>query len=170
MYTSVELWLLNLEVFYRNCIVALLMCNISKCFIMPCYQACLVCVNFSGTLQNFSSFQISWCFSLHIFLICVIFLCSTFLYLYCIFFSLYIIFHVYCRFSSPDSINQLPGWVKPYVNKCQNFGKTLKDIAVFFKTAEQMVTMICDKSKFITFWVLIFISKFIFCVDLSSFM
>lgn len=43
------------------------------------------------------------------------------------------------RFSSPESINQLPVWVKPYVNKCQNFGKTLKDISVFFKTAEQMM-------------------------------
>lgn len=41
------------------------------------------------------------------------------------------------RFSSPDSISQLPIWVRPHVIKCQNFGQALKDIMVFFKTAEQ---------------------------------
>ncbi|CAG2219451.1 RTEL1 [Mytilus edulis] len=51
------------------------------------------------------------------------------------------------RFSSPDSISQLPIWVRPNVQKCQNFGQALKEITVFFKTAEQKMPASKPKKK-----------------------
>ncbi|XP_076079932.1 regulator of telomere elongation helicase 1-like isoform X1 [Mytilus galloprovincialis] len=51
------------------------------------------------------------------------------------------------RFSSPDSISQLPIWVRPNVQKCQNFGQALKEITVFFKTAEQKMPATKPKKK-----------------------
>ncbi|XP_033737799.1 regulator of telomere elongation helicase 1-like [Pecten maximus] len=41
------------------------------------------------------------------------------------------------RFSYQNSVNQLPIWVRPNVNKYSSFGQSLKDIMVFFKTAEK---------------------------------
>lgn len=45
------------------------------------------------------------------------------------------------RFNSPDSLNQLPVWVRPHVNKCPQFGLAMRDIMLFFKTAEKMVSL-----------------------------
>ncbi|XP_060083627.1 regulator of telomere elongation helicase 1-like, partial [Ylistrum balloti] len=41
------------------------------------------------------------------------------------------------RFSYENSLKQLPIWVRPHVNKYSTFGQSLKDIMVFFKTAEK---------------------------------
>ena len=43
------------------------------------------------------------------------------------------------RFANPDAVRQLPVWVRPHVNKYDAFGQALKDVMVFFKTAEKMV-------------------------------
>lgn len=41
------------------------------------------------------------------------------------------------RFSYDNSVKQLPIWVRPNVNKYSSFGQSLKDLMVFFKTAEK---------------------------------
>ena len=46
---------------------------------------------------------------------------------------------LHCRFSSPESINGLPMWIKPHVTKYDNFGRAVKDMLTFFKVAEKMV-------------------------------
>ncbi|XP_060608338.1 regulator of telomere elongation helicase 1-like [Ruditapes philippinarum] len=43
------------------------------------------------------------------------------------------------RFANPDAVRQLPVWVRPHVNKYDAFGLALKDVMVFFKTAEKMM-------------------------------
>lgn len=46
---------------------------------------------------------------------------------------------LHCRFSSPESINGLPMWIKPHVTKYDSFGRAVKDMLNFFKVAEKMV-------------------------------
>ncbi|XP_056017158.1 regulator of telomere elongation helicase 1-like isoform X2 [Ostrea edulis] len=41
------------------------------------------------------------------------------------------------RFAGEASVRQLPVWVRPHVNKYDVFGRALRDMIVFFKTAEQ---------------------------------
>ncbi|KAK7488471.1 hypothetical protein BaRGS_00020256 [Batillaria attramentaria] len=41
------------------------------------------------------------------------------------------------RFSSPESVNQLPVWVRPYAKKYTNFGLAVRDMLGFFKVAEK---------------------------------
>jgi hypothetical protein len=53
--------------------------------------------------------------------------------------ALFILAIVYFRFANPDAVRQLPVWVRPHVNKYDAFGLALKDVMVFFKTAEKMV-------------------------------
>ena len=48
----------------------------------------------------------------------------------------------FLRFSYPDSVKQLPVWVRPYVNKYDTFGQILKELMVFFKHAEKTVSII----------------------------
>ncbi|KAL8580379.1 hypothetical protein ACOMHN_037478 [Nucella lapillus] len=44
------------------------------------------------------------------------------------------------RFSSQESINGLPLWVRPHVTKYDNFGRAVRDMLQFFKVAEKMNT------------------------------
>ncbi|XP_061197971.1 regulator of telomere elongation helicase 1-like [Saccostrea echinata] len=41
------------------------------------------------------------------------------------------------RFAGESAIRQLPVWVRPHVSKYDVFGRALRDMIVFFKTAEQ---------------------------------
>ena len=43
------------------------------------------------------------------------------------------------RFAAENSRNQLPVWVRPSVKVYDKFGLALKDLMVFFKTAEKTV-------------------------------
>lgn len=44
------------------------------------------------------------------------------------------------RFAYPGAVKQLPIWVQPHVNKYDTFGAAVKDIMLFFKTAEKTVS------------------------------
>ena len=48
--------------------------------------------------------------------------------------------YVLFRFSQPSSTSQLPLWIRPHVKKYSNFGAAIKDLMIFFKTAQQMVS------------------------------
>ena len=43
------------------------------------------------------------------------------------------------RFAAENSRNQLPVWVRPSVKVYDKFGLALKDLMIFFKTAEKTV-------------------------------
>ncbi|KAL3869006.1 hypothetical protein ACJMK2_041741, partial [Sinanodonta woodiana] len=43
------------------------------------------------------------------------------------------------RFSSHDSLSQLPVWVRPHVKQHETFGNAIRDAQVFFKNAEKMM-------------------------------
>ena len=47
----------------------------------------------------------------------------------------------FCRFAGESAIRQLPVWVRPQVKKYDVFGRALRDMIVFFKTAEQTVSL-----------------------------
>lgn len=47
----------------------------------------------------------------------------------------------FCRFAGESAIRQLPVWVRPQVKKYDVFGRALRDMIVFFKTAEQTVSI-----------------------------
>lgn len=47
-----------------------------------------------------------------------------------------------CRFAGESALRQLPVWVRPHVNKYDVFGRAIRDMIVFFKTAEQTVSFI----------------------------
>lgn len=46
------------------------------------------------------------------------------------------------RFAGESALRQLPVWVRPHVNKYDVFGRAIRDMIVFFKTAEQTVSFI----------------------------
>lgn len=46
------------------------------------------------------------------------------------------------RFAGESSLRQLPVWVRPHVNKYDVFGRAIRDMIIFFKTAEQTVSFI----------------------------
>ena len=48
---------------------------------------------------------------------------------------------LYARFSRPSSISELPSWVRPHCKAYNNFGAALKDMMIFFKTAEKLVSV-----------------------------
>lgn len=43
------------------------------------------------------------------------------------------------RFANADAVRQLPVWVRPHVNKYDTFGAAVKDVMMFFKTAEKLM-------------------------------
>lgn len=51
------------------------------------------------------------------------------------------------RFAGESSLRQLPVWVRPHVNKYDVFGRAIRDMIIFFKTAEQTLP-VPDKKQY----------------------
>ncbi|KAG8513271.1 Regulator of telomere elongation helicase 1 [Galemys pyrenaicus] len=50
------------------------------------------------------------------------------------------------RFAHPDAQAQLPSWVRPHVQVYSSFGHVVRDVARFFRTAQELVPAPCPRA------------------------